>query len=73
MVLSSNPNSTFYVFVFSERDVKRDILCGDYGADVKQIEKKVIQGTFKCRVEMISIVSYWPETKSMLLSSCLLY
>lgn len=67
------PKQYFLLFVFSERDVKKNILCGDYGADAMQIEKKFIQGTFKCRIEMIPIVSHWPETKSMFLFSCLLY
>lgn len=51
--------------VFSERRVKRNILCSDYGVDTMQTEENVIQGTLKCRAEIIPRASHRPETGSM--------
>ena len=65
MVLSSNQNKSqnFLLSVFSKRNVKRNILYGDCGVSIVQIEENTIQGTLKFRVEVISLTSHRPETK----------
>lgn len=68
MVLSSNQNKSqnFLLSVFSKRNVKRNILYGDCGVGIVQVEENTIQGTLKCGVEVISLTSHRPETKHAL-------
>lgn len=65
MSANQNKSQNFLLSLFSKRDVKRNILSGDYGVGAMQIEEKIIQVAFKLRTEMIPPASHRPETKSM--------